>query len=149
MLLVNILKKIVPKFGGLDVSESNHVDTYTENKMIQVKGEQIAASENGGIWVTFQELSEYKFMNITVIGLEKFKTYEGCELIFTNENDILVLKSDTKEIESDFSNVSNRWITSISFDITNLNIDEIKNKTAKSVKLSFLKNHESFTILTK
>ena len=33
--------------------------------------------------------------------------------------------SDTKEIESNYSNVSNRFITEISFDITNLNIDYI------------------------
>jgi len=36
--------------------------------MKTVNGEQIAFTENGGIWAEFQELTEFQFMNITVIG---------------------------------------------------------------------------------
>lgn len=145
--MIKILKLIVTKLGGVDTSEKNHVDTFTENKIINVKGKQIASSENGGIWIEFQELSEFQFMNIIVIGKKKFKTYEGCELLFSSDNSDLRLISDTREIESDFSNVSDRWITTISFDITNQNIEMITNKEASQVHLNFKKESETFSVI--
>ena len=58
------------------------MDTFTENRIVNVPGEQIASIENGGIWVNFQELSDYHFMNIIVIGKKKFKTL--CLFLLTN-----------------------------------------------------------------
>lgn len=145
--MISLLKTIVTKLGGVDTSEKNHIDTFTENRILNVPGEQIASIENGGIWVDFQELSDYYFMNIIVIGKKKFKTFEGCELVFTSNNSELKLISDSKEIASDFSNVSNRWITQIAFDITNINIEMIVNKEANSVHLSFKKDSETFEII--
>lgn len=144
--MISLLKTIVTKLGGVDTSEKNHVDTFTENRILNVPGEQIASIENGGIWVDFQELSDYHFMNIIVIGKKKFKTFEGCELVFTSNNSELKLISDSKEIASDFSNVSNRWITQIAFDITNINIDMMIKKEANLVHLNFKKDSETFDI---
>ncbi len=45
--MIKILKTIVTKLGGVDTSEKNHVDTYTENRIVNVPGEQIASIENG------------------------------------------------------------------------------------------------------
>ena len=146
--MISILKKIVTKLGGVDTSEKNHVDSYTENQIFTVEGEQIASIENGGIWMELQELADYHFMNCIVIGKTKFKTFDGCELIFTVNNESLTLASDSQEIESDFSNVSNRWITRISFDITHQNIEMITNKSANSVNLKFKKNSELFDIVS-
>jgi hypothetical protein len=147
MFPISILKSIVTKLGGVDTSEKNHVDTFTENRMANVSGEKIASSENGGIWIEFQELSDYKFMNVIVIGKKKFKTFEGCELVFVSNNSELKLVSDSKEIESDFSNVSDRWITQIAFDITNINIEMISNKEATYAHLNFKKDSETFEVI--
>lgn len=145
--MISLLKTIVTKLGGVDTSEKNHLDTFTENRILNVPGEQIASIENGGIWIDFQELSDYHFINIIVIGKKKFKTFDGCELVFTSNNSELKLISDSKEIASDFSNVSNRWITQIDFDITNINIDMIIKKEANLVHLNFKKDSETFEIL--
>lgn len=147
MFPISILKSIVTKLGGVDTSEKNHVDTFTENRIANVSGEQIASSENGGIWIEFQELSGYHFMDIIVIGKKKFKTFDGCELVFISDNSDLKLLSDTKEIESDFSNVSNRWITQIAFDITTTNIEMIRKKEANQAHLNFKKDSETFEII--
>ncbi|WP_298138842.1 hypothetical protein [Flavobacterium sp.] len=145
--MISLLKTIVSKLGGVDTSEKNHVDTFTENRILNVPGEQIASIENGGIWVDFQELSDYHFMNIIVIGKKKYKTFEGCELVFSSNSSELKLISDSKEIASDFSNVSNRWITQVDFDITNINIDMIINKEANQVHFNFKKDSETFEII--
>lgn len=145
--MIRILKSIVTKLGGVDVSEKNHVDTYTENKITTVKGTQIASSETGGIWIEYQELSDYVFLNTIVIGQNNLKTWDGCELVFLGNDFEYTLVSDTKEIESNSSNVSNRWITHIAFDITEINIDFIKNKVADSVQLNCKKVKEIFNII--
>ena len=145
--MIKLLKYIVTKLGEIDTSEENYVDSYTENRISKADGEQIAFSEKGGIWIKFQELAEYQFMNITVVGTKKFKTFKGCQLVFTNENSELKLLSDTREIESDNSTISSRWITQLCFDITNKNIDMIINKDADKVDLIFEKKSESFQII--
>ncbi|MEO5776092.1 MAG: hypothetical protein ABIQ27_04255 [Flavobacterium sp.] len=145
--MIKILKAIVTKLGGVDVSEKNHVDTFTENKMIAARGTQIASSKSGGIWIEYQELAGFKFLNAIIIGQSNMKTMNGCELTFLGENMEIKLNSDTQEIESDFSNVSNRWLTSVTFDITTIETDFIENKTADTIQLSYKKSTEIFNVL--
>jgi len=68
-------------------------------------------------------------------------------LIFVSNDSELHLVSDTLEIESDYSNVSDRWITEISFDITDKNIEMITHKEAIKAHLNFKKNSESFDVI--
>ena len=149
---MKILKKLntqLGNFGSLKAAERNHIDTYTEEKMEAIDGEKIASIKNGGIWVKFQELAGYNYLNLLIIGQNKIKTFNGSTLTFLSENNEIELKlnSDTREIESEFSNVSNRWITEISFDITDVNIDVIQNKTSSKIQLVSKKTEEIFDTL--
>lgn len=147
--MIGILKTIVTKLGGIDTSQRNHIDTFTEGKINGIRGEKIAKSNTGGgIWMEFQELAGYNYLNIDIVNEKKMNNFNGCSLTFFNkENEIIKLESDTKEIESNFSNVSNRWITEVSFDITDSNIDFLENKTATIVKLAYKKTIEVFEII--
>lgn len=144
--MLGLFKNLVTKLGGIDTSHRNHVDTFTEERILEVKGEKIAKSNyGGGIWIQFQELSDYVYLNVSVVNQTKIKTNKGCNLTFYGgETEILKLESDTKEIESVFSNVSNRWITEISFDVTQVNFNFLENKTATTVKLTYKKTTEIF-----
>lgn len=147
---MNLFKKfdlILANLGNPAAIKRNHVDTVTENKIENVSGEKIAISENGGIWAQITELSEYSFLDIIVVGNMKIKTFEGAEIIFQGAEKELKLISDTKEIESNYSNVSNRFITEISFDITNLNIDYILDREAETATLKHKKEVEVFKVL--
>ncbi|WP_396148699.1 hypothetical protein [Flavobacterium sp.] len=147
---MNLLKKLdllLADLGNPAAIKRNHIDTVTESKIENVKGEKIASSINGGIWAEINELSEYSFLDIIIIGNRKMKTFEGCEIIFQGAEKELKLISDTKEIESNYSNVSNRFITEISFDITNLNIDYILDREAEIVTLKHKKEVEIFKVL--
>lgn len=115
---MNLFKKIdllLADLGNVKAMQRTHVDTVTESKIENVKGEKIATSVNGGIWAAIHELSDYTFLDLIVIGTMKIKTFKGCEILFDGNKNELKLISDTKEIESGFSNVSNRYITEISF----------------------------------
>lgn len=146
--MIKLLKKIVVQLGGVDVSEKNYITTFSEELIKNVSGEKIAASQNGGIWVGFSELNEYNFMEINIIGLQEYKTYKGAELVFLkNGEKITHLMSDCQEIVSTFSNVSNRYLTSISFDVSNLDLTFLSDKKAEIVVFKCSKKEEEFNII--
>ena len=57
--------------------ERTHVDTYTENKIENIEGEKIAESEYGELWISFQELGGYNFLNTTILSGTNIKTLKG------------------------------------------------------------------------
>jgi len=144
--MINILKKIVTKLGGVDTSEKNHVTTFTEEKINAVIGDKIATCENGGIWIQVQELSEFHFLNTTIVGNKNLKTFKGITFHFLSNDKIHELHSDTKEIESEFSNISNQWITQFSFDITEIDFDTMLNE-GNTIDVKNNKETETFTII--
>ena len=78
------------------------------------------------------------FMNITVLGTVKIKTFKGSTLTFLGDEKI-TLTSDIAEIDSDYSNVSNRWMTSMSFEITKKDLAFIQKKNFDQIQLTFKK----------
>ncbi|MEN3324593.1 hypothetical protein VP395_12700 [Mariniflexile soesokkakense] len=115
MKLLKAFDKILAGFGNIRAMERTHIDTYTEGLISKIEGELIAESEYGKLFVSFQNLADYEFLNITVLSGSNIKTFDGSTLVFINGNDKITYFSDTKEIESDYSNVSKRWLTKISF----------------------------------
>ena len=146
--MLYLFKKLVVKLGGVDTSERNHVDVFTEERITDVIGDKIASHETGGIWIKVQELAEFHFLNVTIVGSKNFKTHKGITFHFISNGITYELHSDTKEIESDFSNVSNRWITQFSFDITEIDFDTMLTE-GKTIEVKNNKQTEVFTILKK
>lgn len=143
--MLKLLKILVTKLGGVDTDPSTHIDTFTEERINTIIGEKIAKSKNGGIWTRFQELAGYTYLDAVIVGEKDIKNFNGCSLTFIDkENEVAKLQSDTREIESTFSNVSNRWITEVSFDISGINIDYIIEKKSTHIKLEYKKRHEMF-----
>ncbi len=112
------IDKIRAAFGNISAMERTHVDTFTENLIANIKGEMIAASNFGQCFVAFQNLADYEFLNVEILSGTNIKTYNGCLLCFSCNGKDIDIASDTQEITSDYSNVSNRWLTKISFIVT-------------------------------
>ncbi len=121
MKLLKTIDKVLAAFGNIKAMERTHVDTYTEGLIAKIKGEKIAESEYGQLFVSFQNLANYEFLNATILSGSNIKTFNGSSLIFVNDGKETIFLSDTKEIESNYSNISNRWLTKISFIINNNN----------------------------
>ena len=133
---MNILKtkdKVLAALGNMRAMQRLHVDTYTEERIKNVSGIKIAESKEGQFWVSFQELNGYLFMNCTLLTRVDLKTSKGAKIILFTEDYEIEFESDEKVIESDFSNVSNTWITKMSFEIEekekqiieNINFEEL------------------------
>lgn len=147
---MNLFKKLdllLGSLGNMKAMERNHVDVYTENRIETTVGKKIAFSYNGGIWIEYQELAGFKFINCTFITEQRIKTFKGCSLDFSSDQSLLRLNSDTLEIESDHSNVSNRWISHAAFDVTNIDLKVLENKLSEKIILYFNNEEEVFSTL--
>ena len=147
---MNLFKKIdhiLAGFGNMKAMQRTHVDTYTENLIENISGEKIAESTYGQLYVEFQELNGYLFMNAVILSGTNIKTWNGGKLLFTSENHSLTLSSDNEEIESDFSNVSNRFMTNLSFIVEPSEMKEIKTGNFDKVFFQFKKKELSFSAI--
>lgn len=134
------IDRILGALGNIRALERTHVDTYTEDLIQNVSGQKIAESIDGQLWVDFQELAGYNFLEATILSRENIKTFNGGRLVFNRIKEELVLDSDITEIESDYSNVSKRWMTKVSFIITKDNIKFIEEKSLILYVLNTRKN---------
>ena len=126
--------------------EKNLVDLFNEEKVTDYIGDKIASHEKGGIWIKVQELAEFHFLNTTVVGNQNLKTNKGITFNFISNDKTYQLHSDTKEIKSDNSSVSNQWVTQFSFDITEVDFDTMLTE-GTTIEVKCNKDSEVFTII--
>ena len=141
------IDKVLGAFGNIRALERTHVDTYTENLIENIAGQKIAESVDGQLWVDFQELAGFEFLETTILSTTNIKTYDGGKLILTAENNSLTLDSDITEIESDYSNVSNRWMTKVSYVVSKDDIKYIEEKKADEIRFEYKKKSILFKVI--
>jgi hypothetical protein len=115
------------------------VDTSTEEKMENVDGDKIAESKEGQLYVGISDINGYLFLETIIFSGINIKTFNGGTLTFLGNDNEFELKSDTQEIVSEFSNVSNRFIAQISFDISEEEIEKLRNGDFQQIRFSFKK----------
>lgn len=142
-----MLKKIdqvLAALGNLKAMQRLHVDTFFEERMNNVRGEKIAESGDGQLYTHFGELNGYLFMDAVIFSRTNIKTLKGATFTFDGKDTDLVLNSDTKEIESDYSNVSDRFMTNVTFYIDEKELDLIKKRNFDTVRITFKKKGLTF-----
>lgn len=72
------------------------------------------------------------------------KHFKGASLTIKASDFELTLKSDMDELESDFSNVSDRYITNIDFEVHEDNIPKLNTAKIKGLVLSAKKTKVEF-----
>lgn len=146
MDILKLKDQIFAALGNIKSMERLHVDTFTEDKIKNISGTKIAESTEGQFWVSFQELGGFLFMNATILGHLNLNTNNGIKIIlFTTEYEI-EFDSDEKEIQSDFSNVSNTWITKVSFVIDATEKKMIENKEFDQIECHFKDSKTKFLV---
>ncbi|MGJ8685089.1 MAG: hypothetical protein ACSHWW_10725 [Nonlabens sp.] len=146
MKLLKTIDLVLARFGNIRAMERTHVDDFTENLIDEITGYLIADCDQGELFADFQELVGYEFLNLSVLSSFPIKTIKGATLDYhKNNKTIHLIKSDTKEIESDYSNVSNRYITKIDFILSKEEKEFIYNPGEVKVDLLFKKQRITFT----
>ena len=137
MSIFRKIDKVLGAFGNIKALERTHVDTFTENLINNISGEKIAESKDGQLYAEFQELVGFSFLESTILSRENIKTFKGAKLSFIGDDDELILDSDITEIESDYSNVSNRWMTKVSYVVTKDDIKFITEKKSNTIVFEY------------
>jgi hypothetical protein len=144
MGLFKKVDKVLAAMGNIRAMERLHVDTATEGKINEIEGDALATSEEGQFFAGVQELNGYLFLETVIVSGVKIKTFDGGRLTFSGDTGSFELPSDTQEIESEYSNVSHRFLTQISFDITEAEIEKIRDKEFNEVHFHWKKKSLHF-----
>jgi hypothetical protein len=137
---MSFLKKISNTLASIGNNKTkNHLATESteENSTEELEGEKIGVSKDGQLNVGIQELSGYLFLETFILSNVIIKTFNGAKLTFIGDKDEFIVVSDTQEIKSDLAGNSFKYITQISFDITEEGVERIKNGDFSKIQLDF------------
>ena len=139
------LTKLLAAFGNIRAMEKLHVDDHTEAIINDIENEPFAVSESNILYAGFNELGGYYFLQTVVVGSFKVKTFNGAKLRLKGDGINLNLNSDMSELESDYSNVSKRYITKIDFEIEKSDLETLKDKKLTEIRLTSKKQDINFS----
>lgn len=140
------MTKLRAAFGDMRAMEKLHVDTHTEGIINDIENEPFAISETNVMYADLSELAGYHYLRTVIVGSFHTKTHNGAKLKIVGKDFELNLNSDMVELESDFSNVSNRSITRIDFEIDAGDVSKIEKTNMQSIELTCKKIQVLFSI---
>lgn len=138
---MRFITKLKAAFGNPRATEQLHVDDHTEAIINDIEHEPFAISDNNVLYAGLNELGGYFFFQTVVVGSFHIKTKKGATLKVIGKGFVLNLDSDMVELESDPSDVSNRSISKIDFQIEKDDAEKIT-KTKPSQLVLNCKKHE-------
>lgn len=143
----SFITKLKSAFGESKQSEKPHDDTFTEAIINDVEGAPFAISETNVLYAGASDLAGYHYFKTIVIGTFKIKTFKGAKLIIKGTDFKLELKSDMEELSSEASNITNRNITRIDFEIDSDDLSKISRTAIVSLELIAKNNRVQFSII--
>ena len=136
--------KILTAFGNIRAMERTHVDNYTEDIINSLKDEAFAISDENVMFLAVKELGGFYYLKTIIIGAFKIKTIKGATLMIIGNEFELKLKTDMDEFESEYSNISNRHITRIDFQIEKEDVSKIDKSIINTLELKAKKHQILF-----
>ncbi|MCH7524545.1 MAG: hypothetical protein IIC74_05940 [Bacteroidetes bacterium] len=136
--------KILAAFGNIRAMERTHVDNYTEDIIKSLKDEAFAISNENVMLLAVKELGGFYYLKTIVVGAFKIKTIKGATLMIIGNEFELKLKTDMDEFESEYSNISNRYITRIDFQIEENEVSKIDKSIINTLELKAKKHQILF-----
>ena len=120
---------------------------FYENSELNIKGLVIAESEIGQVWGRFEEFGKLDFFILEIISETFIDIEKGCKLTFLGTPINIEVDANLEKNEIGFSDVSNRWLTKMSFFITKTELTRIEEREFKSIELAFNKIVEPLKLL--
>ncbi len=138
--------KILAAFGNIGAMERTHVDDFTEEKinLFSIRNGAFAITKSNVLFIETKELGGFYYLKTIVVGAFKIKTIKGATLKIIGNDFELNLKTDMDEFESEYSNVSNRHITRIDFQIEKEDASKIDKSLVKTLELKAKKHQMLF-----
>lgn len=132
--------KLTAAFGKSKTIESVDTENMTEDIINSVEGNPFAVSEQNVMYGAIKELGGYYYLKTIIVGSFKIKTMKGGTLSIASNDFKLELKTDMDEFESDHSNISNRFVTRIDFQVEEEHVSKIVASKIETLVLKVKKN---------
>ena len=139
--------KVFTSIGNKRAKEKTHVENHPKDIINSLKDEAFAISKKNALFTAVKELGGYYYLTTIIIGAFKIKTNKGATLAISGTNFELVLKTDMDEFETEYSNVSNRNITRIDFQLEEDDVSKIDKLLINTLLLTAKKHQIYFTTI--
>jgi hypothetical protein len=143
---MSFITKLKAAFGNPRAMEKLHVDDHTESIINDIEHQPFAISQDNVLYAGLNELGGYYFFQTVIVGSFHVKTNKGAQLKVIGNGFEFDLESDMVELESDHSNVSNRSISKIDFQIEEVDAAKIKKSQLHKLVLTCKKLDVTFSI---
>lgn len=138
------LNKVLGSFGQKQTAQESKDRGVPESLSAEIPGNMIAESANGQLFAGISEISDYVFFELIALIDTKMKTFDGAVLKFTGAQGDFELTSDTQEIDFDHTKFPGWYISQISFDVTQQELDRIRSAGFEAVQLHWKKKSLHF-----
>tara|TARA_R110000765_G_scaffold354060_1_gene444124 strand:- start:812 stop:1258 length:447 start_codon:yes stop_codon:yes gene_type:complete len=147
MTIYKRIDKILAAFGNIKALERTHIDTHTEALIQNIPGDKIAESKDGQFWGKVQNLAGFYFLETIILSRTNIKTVKGGKLYLKGKDNSLTIDSDTKEIASDYSNISKRWMTRVSYIVSKEEIKYLNEHIADEITFQYKRKSILFKVI--
>ena len=136
--------KVLATIKNTHATEKTHLENVTEDIINTIEDKAFAISQQNVMYANTKELGGYYYLIVIVVGTFKIKTKKGGTLSISGKDFELELKTDMDEFESEYSNIPNRNITRIDFQIEEEDISKIDKLLIDSLLLKAKKHQLLF-----
>jgi len=133
-------------FGGKKNEDNIANDNYIETIIKSSVNVPLALSTDSVMYVGYNELGGYYYLQTFIVGRLKVKTKTGAKLEVVGNNYSLNLNSDMPELESNPAHPLEGYVTKIDFEIDKNDVDKIKRSNVKTLSLFIKKEKHVFSI---
>ncbi|MBQ0786769.1 MAG: hypothetical protein KBT69_04670 [Oceanihabitans sp.] len=133
-------------FGSKQKEDNLEDDKYIDTIMQSSNDVPLGISNNNLIYVGYNELGGYYYLQTFIIGRLKSKTKEGAKIIIEGNDYTLELNSDMSELESEPASPLDAYVTKIDFEIEKTAVEKLKKSTMKQLRLTIKKKEVVFTV---
>ncbi|WP_055445322.1 hypothetical protein [Lacinutrix himadriensis] len=133
-------------FGSNQKEDKLEDDKYIETILKSSEDAPLGISNNNLIYVGYNELGGYYYLQSFIIGRLKIKTKAGAKIIIEGNDYTLELNSDMLEFESEPATPLDAYVTKIDFEIEKSAVENLKRSTMKQLTLIIKKKEVVFTV---
>ncbi len=144
---MGLFNKLKNAFGNAQSNEEHLDGSYMDDIISSIENVPFAASQSNVLYGGINELAGFHYMQTVVVGTFKLKTNKGAKLSILGDDFKLVLNSDMLELASEVSNVLNRYVTKIDFEIEADDIPKIVKSRINALELMAKEEQVIFKII--
>jgi len=147
---MGFFKKIDSVFSSskdFNLFERTEVDKEIEENIKKVGIDKFGESDYADLYLRINELGGFLILETITVSATNIKSKKGSKLVLSNENTKFTLESDETKIESDVSDVVNKSITKIDYNLTEEEAKIFKENTFKEALFEINGKEIQFSVL--